>query len=129
MEGIANAKVLRRERVGCLSGIGEKLLWLDLAEPRGKVAWHDVSAESGTSAWKAMLALAKRQDFFLCVREPLKCFKQRSNVIYFVFQNLLKQSVLVFSKMHISVSLHSLSPGISFLHRVYLSVSHEAFEV
>lgn len=129
MEGRASAKVLRRERVGCLSGIGGRLLWLDLAEPRGKVAWHDVRAEGGTSAWKAMLALAKHQDFFLCVREPMKCFKQRNNVIYFVFQNLLKQSVLVFSKIHISMSRHSLSPWTSFLHRVYLSVSHEAFEV
>lgn len=125
MEGLASVKVLRRERVGRLSGIGGRLL----AEPRGKVAGHDVRAESGTSAWKAMGALAKHQDFFLCGREPVKCFKQRNNVIYCVFQNLLKQSVLVFSKIHVSMSLHSLSPGISFLRRVYLSVSHEAFEV
>lgn len=85
--------------------------------------------KEGTRMWRAMPTTARCQHCFLCGWEPVKCFKQRSNVICFVFQNILKQAVLIVSKIHISMLLHRLSPGISFLNLVYLSVSPADLEI
>lgn len=76
-----------------------------------------------------MPALARHPGCFLCVWEPVKGFKQRSDVICFAFQNLLKTiSACRFQNTHFRASVEAVRWDLP-LHCVHLPVSYAAFEI
>lgn len=127
VDGIGSAKVLRWERAGRPSGIEGRLLSLEPDEPGGKVSWPDAWAGE-TRAWRAMPALSRHQDCFLCLWEPLKCFKQRKCDLLCVSKSFKMISTCSFSNTHFHTSAYPI-PRTFFLYRVYLSVSYDTFEV
>lgn len=78
--------------------------------------WHGTMSEQKVGPERGrpcQLCQGVKVAFYVCW-EPMKCFKQRSHVICFVFQKILKQSLLAVSKTLISMLFQACPLGFPF---------------